>query len=74
MRLRRDGSGTEKIDEEQVNRDSAMDSCVRKHTLILVLSRRYLHELRDRRRMIYQDCNNQAEIWLESLEDFRAKA
>lgn len=25
MRLQRDGSGTEKIDEEQVNRDSAMD-------------------------------------------------
>lgn len=53
MRLRRDGSGTEKIDEERVNRVSAMDSCVRKHTLIFVLPRHYLHELHDRRRMIY---------------------
>lgn len=66
MRLRGDGSGTEKIDEWLANRGPRMDSCTRKRTL--ASPRRHLHELRDHRRMIYRGCNDQA--WKYSFEDF----
>lgn len=67
MGFRRDGNGTEKIDEWLANRGPTMDSCVR--TLAFALPQRHLHELHDHRRMIYRgQQHSSVEIQLQRFQ------